>query len=361
MNMLSSVSKCVFLKIVEGRANCIFLFIKVLFICSSLTARPPMSQNPPMQIAIIDDFHPVFTDILAGHGLSYTYQPEVRKNDVHELIKDASIVAVRSKIQFDRELISALPHLKCIARGGAGMDNIDEEFAMEKGITLLNAPEGNRDAVAEHVIGLLLSLSKNIYRSAGEVSRLVWQREANRGWEIREKTIGIIGFGNTGSTLAKKLQGFDCRVLAYDKLHPSFISSHAVSVGLEQLLAESDVVSLHVPLNASTLKMVDAGFIGRMKDGSVLINSSRGKIVDATAVLDGIKRGKLKGFATDVLENEDFSSLNEVEKKIIEELYASNQAIITPHIAGWSTESYHRIAVVLAGKLLDFTTKSKII
>jgi D-3-phosphoglycerate dehydrogenase len=318
-----------------------------------------MISNSSASIAIIDDFHPAFMERLSQEGLSFEYIPEISHDEVYESIKNSGIVAVRSKINFGRELITALPSLKCIARGGAGMDNIDEEFAIEKGITLLNAPEGNRDAVAEHVVGLLLGLSKNIYKSASEVRNFQWHREANRGWEINGKTIGIIGFGNTGSALAKKLSGFDCRVIAYDRFNPEFQSAFAESVSLEELLKVSDVVSLHIPLNQSTQQMLNADFISAMKNGVVLINSSRGKIVSTVDVLNGIKSGKIKSFASDVLENENFDKLALEEKNLLSELYLSNQVIITPHIAGWSAESYERIANVLAEKLVGFTTKIK--
>ena len=344
--------------IVEGRANCIFLFIKVLFICSSLSARPPMHQSSSAYVAIIDDFHPIFLERLGQYGISYDYNPEITPAEVFEFIKDAVVVAVRSKVNFDAGLLGRLPHLKCLARGGAGMDNIDEEVAKTKGITLLNAPEGNRDAVAEHAIGLLLGLSKRITSAHIEVSRFVWRREANRGWEIGGKTVGIIGFGNTGSAFAKKLSGFGCRVIAYDK-YAGVNSPYAEAVDMGELIGQSDVLSMHVPLNQSTRGMVNADFISRMKDQSVLINTSRGAIVNTADVLSGITGGKIKGFATDVLENEDFGRLSENEKKIISDLCLSNQVIITPHVAGWSVESYERIATVLSEKIISFTTNIK--
>jgi D-3-phosphoglycerate dehydrogenase len=346
--------KYVFHQVIEGRANCIFLFLKVLFICPLLTARPTMINTPETRIAIIDDFHPVFMEQLSGSGLSVAYEPGITAADVRGFVKDAEIVAVRSKIRFDRELIASLPNLRCIARGGAGMDNIDEAFAAEKNITLLNAPEGNRDAVAEHVVGLLLGLSKHISRSSWEVRNLEWHREANRGWEIGGKTIGIIGFGNTGSSLAKKLSGFDCRVLAYDKYLGGFHSPYAQAVDLQTLMSEADVLSLHIPLNTSSRQMVDAAFIKGMKDGVVLVNSSRGEMVNTEAVLEALQAGKIKAFATDVLENEDFGKLTKKETNILSGLFESGRVIITPHIAGWSVESYEKIARVLAGKIIGF-------
>lgn len=318
-----------------------------------------MTQLSEAQVVIIDDFHPVFLQQLSVAGINYQYLPGIIAKDVAEVAKHAETIAVRSKVHFDKQLIDALPDLRCIARGGAGMDNIDEAYALSKGITLLNAPEGNRDAVAEHTIGLLLGLSKNIFRSADQVRQFNWEREANRGWEIGGKTIGLMGFGNTGSSVAVRLSGFGCKVIAYDKYKDDIESAFANFVSYDELLENSDVLSLHVPLTAETNKMVDAGFISRLKNGVVLINTSRGKIVDTRAVLDGIKSGKVKSFATDVLENENLKAMSASEESLFTELTSNNQVIVTPHVAGWSNESYEKIAAVLAKKILDFTIKIK--
>lgn len=318
-----------------------------------------MTQPSEAQVVIIDDFHPVFLQQLSHAGISYQYIPGILAGDVAEAAKHAQVVAVRSKIHFDKSLINALPNLKCIARGGAGMDNIDEAYALSKGIALLNAPEGNRDAVAEHTVGLLLGLSKKIVKSAEEVKHFKWEREENRGWEIGGKTIGLIGFGNTGSSVAVKLSGFGCKVIAYDKYKDEAESAFASFVSLEELLQHSDVLSLHVPLTAETHQMVDDGFISKMKNGAVLINTSRGKIVNTRAVLNGIKSGKIKSFATDVLENENLNAMSVSEKELFMGLTSNSQVIVTPHVGGWSNESYEKIATVLAKKILDFTIKIK--
>ena len=361
MLMLFVPITSVLTKFIEGRAFCFLLFIKVLFICSILSARPAMIQTHTAQVIIIDDFHPVFLEQLSAAGIAYNYQPEFRKEDAPLALLNYPIVAVRSKIEFTSEIIDQLPYLKCIARGGAGMDNIDEAYALSKNITLLNAPEGNRDAVAEHCIGLLLGLSKKIVKSHKEVSDFVWNREDNRGWEIKGKTIGIIGFGNTGSTLAKKLSGFDCQVIAYDKYISSIQSDFATQIDLDELLSQSDVISFHVPLTPETKGMINTELIAKMKSGVVLLNTSRGKVANNRAIWEGIKGGKISNYACDVLENENFDRLSRDEKQLITEMVSGNQVIITPHVAGWSKESYYKIGAVLSEKIVGFTIKAKII
>ena len=359
MLMLFVIITCVLTKFIEGRAFCFLLFIKVLFICSILSARPAMIQTHTAQVIIIDDFHPVFLDNLSAAGITYHYQPDFKASDAPAQLLNYPIIAVRSKIQFNQNLIDQLPDLKCIARGGAGMDNIDQSYALTKNITLLNAPEGNRDAVAEHTIGLLLSMSKKIVKSHNEVSDFQWHREDNRGWEIKGKTIGIVGFGNTGSSVAKKLSGFDCEVIAYDKYINNINSPFAKQVTLENLLAQSDVISFHIPLTAETEGLLGEDLITQMKNGVVLINTSRGMVANLSAIWQGIKGGKISSYACDVLENENFDRLSKEEKSLITEMTSENQVIITPHVAGWSKESYYKIATVLSEKIEGFTIKAK--
>lgn len=352
-----SFLKCVFKSIVKGWAVFFVLIIlNLVLICSSLKAHPLMIQKT--KISIIDDFHPVFLQQLNPY-FEVDYQPFIQKKDILSQLYNSEVIAVRSKINFDESLIKLLPNLKCIARGGAGMDNIDEEYAIKKGIVLLNAPEGNRNAVAEHCIGLLIGLSKNIVKGHQNVVDLNWDREGNRGWEIKGKKIGIIGYGNTGSSFANKLAGFDCEVLVYDKYKSVKSNGYIKSVDLETLKKESDVISLHIPLTKETNQMVENSFIEGLKQGVVLINTSRGNVVNQASVLNWIKSGKIKQYATDVLENENLKAFNPCEIDIFKSLLATNQVIITPHVAGWSHESYFNIADVLSKKLIDFSLSTK--
>jgi D-3-phosphoglycerate dehydrogenase len=336
---------------------CVFLFIKVLLFCFLLNARPAMNSNPA-SVLVIDDFHPSFVNQLEASGLHVNYRPDFDPKTELNLLNSAEIIAVRSKMNFTSTILSDLPNLKCIARGGAGMDNIDEAFAKSKDIVLLNAPEGNRDAVAEHCIGLLLNISNKISQSYAEVKNGQWNREANRGWEIGGKTIGIVGFGNTGSSFAKKLSGFDANVVAYDKYH-AVESPFAIEIELDEILKTADIISFHVPLTAETKGMINSELIGKMKDGVVLLNTSRGGICKLSDVQLGIIGGKIKSFGTDVLENENLNTWTEAERRLIDELIASNQVLITPHVAGWTFESYQKIADVLAHKIMEYTTKLK--
>lgn len=310
------------------------------------------------RILVVDDFHPVFLESLNQAGIQTDYRPDFSPDTDLELLKPYNTIAVRSKLQFTAELMSALPQLACIARGGAGMDNIDEAYARQNNIVLLNAPEGNRDAVAEHTIGLLLGLSKQIHKSRQEVQSFVWDREGNRGWEIGGKTIGIYGFGNTGSSVAKKLSGFGANVIAYDK-YQTIHSPFARQCSEAELLNTTDVISFHIPLTSETRSLIQTDLIQQMKDRVVLINTSRGGICRTADVWQGITSGKIKSFASDVLENENLMHLSAAEKDLYRSMMLSNQVIITPHVAGWSTESYERIASVLAHKIIEYTTKVK--
>ena len=346
-----------FTKFIEGRVLCFFLFIKVLLFCSLLNARPAMNSLSPTTL-VIDDFHPGLIQTLSSEGIEAIYKPDFDLSKDHELLATAEILVLRSKLKLTAELMSTLPNLKCIARGGAGMDNIDVDYAEAQHITLLNAPEGNRDAVAEHAIGLMLAISNQIPQAFEEVKNKQWRREANRGWEIGGKTIGIIGFGNTGSALAKKLSGFDAQVIAYDK-YKKVDSPYATEVPLDQLLQTADIISFHVPLTQQTKGMIGTDLLSQMKDGVVLINTARGGICRLADVLLGIIGGKIKSYGTDVLENEKLSSWTVEDEQLFDDLLASNQVLITPHVAGWTHESYQKIAAVLAHKIIEYTMKVK--
>ena len=317
-----------------------------------------MTSYANLKTIIIDDFHPILLETLEANGLNFHYLPDISENEAIQALPHYDVAVVRSKVQFTAQLIDQLPQLKCIARGGAGMDNIDEAYAKSKNIVLLNAPEGNRDAVAEHAIGLILALSNQIVKGNDEVKHMQWQREANRGFEIGNKTIGIIGFGNTGQALAKKLQGFGSAIISYDKYAPSQLST-ASAVSLAELQSKADIISLHVPLTSETKWMVDANFLSRCKAGFTLINTSRGKVVKQSDVLTALQNGHLSGFASDVLENENFETYTPNEKSAFEILASLSQVVLTPHVAGWTHESYFKIGEVIAHKLLEFTTNLK--
>ena len=317
-----------------------------------------MSNASKQQLLIVDDFHPTFLQALDAAHLPYRYLPDFKWPEDKALLSDCSLLAVRSKFQVDQAVLEAFPNIRCVARGGAGMDNIDEAFALAQGVVLLNAPEGNQDAVAEHVMGMLLSLSNQLIKGRSDVAQGKWPREANRGWELGGKTIGIIGFGHTGSSFAKRLQGFNVSILAHDP-YKTIANTAVQQVDLNTLLSKSDVISFHVPLTAETKGFLNAQMLAKMKNGAVVINTSRGGIANLYDLAEGINGGKLKSLALDVLEFENPDQWKDEYRQCIESLLSNNQVIITPHVAGWTTESYEKIAQVLSTKIIAYTTNLK--
>jgi D-3-phosphoglycerate dehydrogenase len=300
-------------------------------------------------ILIVDDIHPIFIEQAEALGYHCNYQPTIKPEQAFEIIGEYVGLVIRSKFLVDRKVLDISKNLRFICRAGAGMDNIDEDYAEEKGIILINAPEGNRDAVGEHAIGLLLNLMNNINRSDAEIRDGIWKREANRGYELKGKTVGIIGYGFMGKSFAKKLAGFEVNIIAYDKYKTGFSDQHAREVSMEEIVKHADVVSFHVPLTAETNGLVNDEYLFHFKKPIFLLNTSRGKVVKIQAVLNSIKQGKILGAGLDVLEVEKFPALG--EQAWFEELRQSNKVILTPHVAGWTFDSYRRISEVMAEKL----------
>jgi D-3-phosphoglycerate dehydrogenase len=239
------------------------------------------------------------------------------------------------------------------------MENIDLAYAGKKGIECVNSPEGNKVAVAEHVLGMLLSLLHKITKSDHEVRQKRWEREANRGVELTGKTVGIIGYGNTGSSFAKLLSGFDVDILAYDKYKEGFGNSLIRAVGMEDIFKEADIISLHVPLTDETNHMVDETFIKQFHKPIYICNSSRGKVVKTIDLIRGIEGGRVLGAALDVLENEDLQTFTGPDREWLKYLTGSDKVVLTPHIAGWSVESKQRMARVLVDKIIAAMTTAK--
>lgn len=258
----------------------------------------------------------------------------------------------------DKNLLSKASALKFIGRVGAGMENIDLEYAKQKGIKCYNSPEGNRDAVGEHALGMVLALFNKLCIANSEVKNGIWKREANRGLEIKGKTIGIIGFGNMGGAFAQRLKGFETNIIAYDKYKTGFGNDYVSEVQLEDIFRETDVLSLHVPLTTETEFMINNDFIDRFKKPIYLINTARGKVVNTSDLIEHIKAGKILGAALDVLEYEQ-SSFENIHKSFqnrdFKFLSESKQVILSPHIAGWTHESNIKLATFLADKIIaDF-------
>jgi len=311
-----------------------------------------------MKILLLDKNHPLITEQLSEKGFvleedfSSSYEQVLEKIHLYEGI------IIRSRIPLDAHFLEKAKNLKFIARVGAGMENIDIAKAQELGIKLINSPEGNKDAVAEHVIGTLLVLMNRLFISSNEVKKGIWLREENRGEEILGKTFGIIGYGNMGKAVAKRLSGFGCKTIFYD-IKPNLSDEFATQVSLQELQENADILSLHTPLTEDTLYMIDEEFISKMKKNFYFVNTARGKNLKTSALVNALKSGKIKGACLDVLEYEKTSFENlETKNEDLEYLLNSEKAIITPHIAGWTYESKIKLAQVIVDKILAFTAEN---
>ncbi|MBX0335278.1 phosphoglycerate dehydrogenase [Pontibacter sp. HSC-14F20] len=305
--------------------------------------------NP--RVLIIDEVHPSLFPMLEGIGIAYDYRPDINPLEVCEALAGFEGLIVRSKMRITADTIKLADKLRFVARAGAGLDNIDAEVLQERGIALVGANEGNRQAVGEHALGMLLSLMRNITRGDRQVRDKVWLREENRGEEISGKTVGIIGYGNMGQSFARLLSGFGCRILAYDRFVPEKISAPAESASLVELQAEADIVSLHIPYIPENWAFADDAFFQGFRKQIWFMNTSRGEVVDQTALVHHLQTGTLKGAALDVLENEKLHSLTEEQRRNFDYLKTSDQVVLTPHIAGWTHESYININEVLVHKI----------
>jgi D-3-phosphoglycerate dehydrogenase / 2-oxoglutarate reductase len=277
------------------------------------------------------------------------------RKQVLEQLPQFDGIVIRSRIKVDREFLDANPDLRFIARAGAGMENIDEEYAKQLGIRCINAPEGNRDAVAEHAMGMLLTLFNRINTADREVRSGVWQREENRGVELLGRTVGIIGYGNTGRAFAKRLSSFGTLVYACDTLKKNYSDEYVIETGMGPIFEEADIVSLHVPLTEDTFHLVNDEFFQRFHNPIYLINTSRGPVVDTAALVRAMESGKVLGACLDVLEYErsSFENLNDDNlPEPLQYLLDSPNVILTPHVAGWTHESHMKLSQVLMEKLL---------
>ena len=313
-----------------------------------------------MKILLLDSNHPLITEQLLAKGFVLEEDFTSSYDEVLQKINQYDGIIIRSRIPLDKNFLENAQNLKFIARVGAGMENIDLETAKNLGISLINSPEGNRDAVAEHVVAMLLILMNRLFIASEEVKNGIWKREENRGDELLGKTFGIIGYGNMGKATAKRLSGFGVKVIFYDIL-PNLEDEFAKQVSLEELQERADILSLHIPLDASTEYLVDENFISKMKKNFYLVNTARGKNVKTSALVDALKYGKVKAAALDVLEYEKSSfenldtstSLSTRNKEDLQFLLESNQVIVTPHIAGWTHQSKEKLAQFIVDKIVQ--------
>lgn len=310
-----------------------------------------MAASEPFRILVVDDVHPVLLQQLATLPfVEVDYQPDIPSTAIATTLPAYQGLVIRTKILITGALLAACNKLQFIARAGAGLDNIDEGAAQQLNIRLYNASEGNRQAVAEHVAGMLLSLFNKLREGDADVRSGHWNREAHRGIELHGKTVGIIGFGNNGAATARVLHGIGCEVLAYDKYKRGFGGEVAKEVALEALFERADILSLHLPLTKESRGMVNARFLSAFQKPLVLVNAARGEIVALEDVVAALAAGQLNGACLDVLENE---KPKQWDKGLMEQLFSHPRVLLSPHVAGWTVESYRKISEVLADKLLN--------
>jgi len=314
-----------------------------------------------MKVLFIDSTQPILKEKLENAGFDCDYHPDLPEEEIFNRIGLYDGIIIRSRIKLDKLLLDKAKRLKFIGRVGSGMENIDIEYAHSKDIRCYNSPEGNRDAVGEHTLGMLLVLFNKLYIANSEVKTGIWNREGNRGFEIKGKTIGIIGYGNMGSAFAQRLKGFEAKVIAYDKYKTGFGNDYVSETQLEDIFKKTDVLSLHVPLTSETEFMVNYNFIDKFKKPIYIINTARGNVVKTRDLVKQIKKGKVIGAALDVLEYEQSSFENihqSKENKDFQFLSESNKVILSPHIAGWTYESNIKLATFLTDKIIaDFGKK----
>ncbi len=306
------------------------------------------------KILITDHAHPILIEGLHSQGYKVEFIPNFDPKDLMSSVKDLYGIVINSKIKMTEEIIKNGLQLKFIARLGSGLEIIDLEYAKKKNIAVINSPGGNANAVAEHALGMLLCLSNNLRRADSEVRNKTWKREANRGWEVDGKTIGIIGVGNTGSALARKLSNWNVELLGYDKYKSEYTKefSNMRESTIKEIQQEADIVSVHLPLTQETRHLIDDDFIKGCKKPFYLINTSRGPIMNTKALLRGLETRKIAGACLDVFENEKPDKYNSEEELLYSKLFEYDNIILSPHVAGWTHESLEKIGSIILNKIL---------
>jgi len=315
---------------------------------------PERTKND--KVLLLDTNHEILEKGLTEAGFSCDYFDYLDRDGLGSIIGNYSGIIVRSRFRLDKTLLEKAENLSFIGRVGAGMEGIDVAYAAEKGIRCFNAPEGNRNAVGEHAMGMLLSLMNRLLIADAEVRKGVWLREENRGMELQGKTVAIIGYGNTGGAFARKLSGFECPVIAYDKYKSGYSDEYVKEAQMERIFDEADILSLHIPLTEETTYLVRASYLEKFRKNLILINTSRGKCVHTADLVTAIEKGKVIGAALDVLEYESqsFENLHNTQlPDTFKYLTSSKKVILSPHIAGWTRESKLKLAKTILIKVLE--------
>ncbi len=307
------------------------------------------------KVLITDDLHPLMIEGLTKLGYHIDYQPDITLEAVREVIHEYEGLIINSKILVDRRLLDKAVRLRFVARLGSGMEIVDKPYAAQKGVAVLSSPEGNCNAVAEHALGMLLAFANNLLPADREVRQKIWLREKNRGFELAEKTIGIIGFGHTGSALAQKLQGMGMRVLAYDKYKTDYTQNfeYVEETTLEAIQTHADIISFHLPLNPETKYFFDTNFLKKCSKKILLLNTSRGNVVKTMDLIEALNNKTILGACIDVFENEKPTTFTQEEATMYEQLYTFPNVILSPHVAGWTHESKYKLSKVLLEKIME--------
>jgi len=302
----------------------------------------------------VDKNHPILIEGLKKLGYENDEHYNSDLNTILDIIKNYNGLVIRSRFEIDKNFIDKAKNLDFIARVGSGTENINISYANSKNISIINAPEGNKDAVGEHTLGMLFSLTRNLFNANESIKKGIWEREKFRGHEINGKTVGIIGYGNMGKSFADKLKGFNCNVICYD-IKKNLGDTNCNQVSLKKLRDESQIISLHVPYNLSTKKMINKDFINKMKNPFWLINTSRGNVINTDDVIESLKSKKILGAGLDVLEYESssFESIFKNNNPSLNYLLNAENVILSPHIAGWTYESHKKLAKVILDKITN--------
>lgn len=312
-------------------------------------------------VLITDDCHPILTEGLMAMGYTCDYRPDISPEETIQVIPAYEGLVINSKILVNRPFLDSAEKLRFVARLGSGMEIVDREYAALKGVVVMSSPEGNRNAVAEQALGMLLALANNLLRGDRQVRQNIWERESNRGFELKGRTVGIIGFGHTGSQFARKLQGMDMRVLAYDKYKAAGYAKDSPwveEVALEVIQASADIISLHLPLTDETRHYADKKFFQSCKPGFMLLNTSRGKCVKTMDLIEALESGSVGGACLDVFENEKPATYTEAEAAMYDRLHQFENVVFSPHVAGWTHESKKMLASVLLEKIAKSVSRA---
>ncbi len=313
----------------------------------------PLKFAQTLKILITETIHPTLEQQLSEQNWVCTHLPATTYEEVSQIIEEYDGLVVRSSIRVDSALLEKAVRLRFVGRVGSGMELIDTAFAQQRHIVCFNSPEGNRDSVAEHTIGMLLALLHNITKSHAEMQQGIWQRNLNAGTELMQHTLGIIGYGNMGSAVAQRLSSFGITLLGYDKYKVGFATPFLAEVDMATIFGRASIVSFHLPLNTETHHIVNRDFIDRFENDFYLVNTSRGGIVDTAALLDGLHSGKVKGACLDVFENEKPATFSALEQEQMDSLRKLPNVVLTPHLAGITQNSSFKIADVLAKKIIQ--------